>query len=92
VTPARVKKRPQAQDSEQVPSGQPPQLGTDAQESHVAPPDDFPCPTAKPDSSLLILPLPHFSHVGLAALRFLVSTSITWPHCSHLYSKIGIVH
>jgi len=41
---------------------------------------------------LLILPLPHFSHVGLAALRFLVSTSITWPHCSHLYSKIGIVH
>ena len=56
-----------AYDVGQVPPGQPPQAGKDAQESHAG--DSEALPTAKPESSLLMSAPPHFSQVGGPALR-----------------------
>jgi hypothetical protein len=68
----------------------PPQAGNEGHESQAGDCEVF--PTAKPEGSLLMSGLPHFSQVGLSALTLLCSTSITCPHFSHRYSNIGMFH
>ena len=55
-----------------------------------AEPVDLLRPTAKPESSLFTSELPHCSQVCLRGALVFSRNSITCPHLSHLYSKIGI--
>jgi hypothetical protein len=72
------------------PSQPPPQAGRAEQESQAGA-DALACPTAKLESSFRRLEPPHLAQTSLPASRPFCNTSITCPHCSHLYSKIGIL-
>ncbi len=90
--PPRARQRKSCYDMGHMPPGQPPapQTGPASQDSQAEPLEVFACPTAKPDRSFFVSLLPHLAQICLALLRLFWSTSITCPHSSHRYSKIGM--